>query len=446
MRLHGSVVGFLLVLALLPGSASAHGVQGTLDALAGSGELGPELHTRYTRDWSQARGAVRHLHGSARAELQGVLSSTWSLARRDLLAGRLTPVFLTIERNYEWFWVDRNGPAAYGARRSFDGSPLIFEFYPGSGWQIQPLANFGRLGGLASNRRTDPATLSEYADALLPLAVQRDGFPAFEYYFPWSGGRPGWISGMATATGIQALGRVWQRTGQERYRDLAEAMLGAFFRAPPVGVRLYRGHGRAHYLQYSQAPHLLVGNAFAQSLIALDEFTRSSGSARAGLALERGLRQADAALRRFDTGAWSLYWRRPGGRHGGESDLHYHQLFESFLAKLCPRFPDGPFCGLRERFARYETEPVRIGPLRARRHGRMLRIRAWTSKRGTGRLTILHGTRVVHRSSFGLSRGIHVLERRLPRGRRTYTLRLEATSLNGNVSAKTTVSRPHSVG
>ena len=424
-------------LALLtPATASGRGVQGTLDALAAGAELGPELHTRYTRDWSRARGAVRHLHGFARSELEGVLSNTWSLARRDLLAARVTPAFLTIERNYEWFWVDRNGPAVYGARRTFGGSPLIFEFYPGSGWQIQPLANFGRLGGLASNGHTRTATLVRYADALLPLAVERDGFPAFEYYFPWSGGRPGWISGMATATGIQALGRVWQRTGQQRYHDLAERMLGAFFHRPPDGVRLYRGHGRAHYLQYSQAPHLLVGNAFAQVLIALDDFQRISGSSRAQLALQRGLRQAEIGMRRFDTGAWSLYWRRPGTSRGGESDLHYHQLFESFLAKLCPRFPDGPFCTLRERFARYETEPVDIGSLRTRKQGHTLRIRVWTSKRGSGKLTIAHGRQVIHTSTFPLSRGTHVMERRLPRGRRTYTLRFDATSPNGLDSSR----------
>lgn len=435
MRKPGPIAGVLLGVALLtPTTASGYGVQGTLDALAASGDLGPELHARYTRDWSQARGAVRHLHGPARTELKGVVSNTWSLARHDLLAARLAPVFLTVERNYEWFWSDRNGPAPYGARRSFDGSPLIFEFYPGSGWQLQPLANFGRLGGLAANRRTTQASLARYADALLPLAVERDGFLAFEYYFPWSGGPPGWFSGMATATGIAALGRVWQRTGDQRYRDAAERMLGAFFTAPPWGIRLFRGHGRAHYLQYSQAPHLLVGNAFAQSLIALDEYQRATGSARAQLALARGLAQADASMRRFDTGAWSLYWRRPGTNRGGESDLHYHQLFEGFLAKLCSRFPSGPFCDLGERFARYETEPVHIGPLRAARHGPLVRIRVWTSKRGSGTLTLLHGTRTVDTSTFDLWRGTHAIEWRLPRGRRAWTIRLDATSLNGLAS------------
>ena len=421
----------LLLLLATPAPARAAGVQHTLDALAARGELSQALHKRYTRNWRHVRSAVRHLRGGARSNLEGVVSTAWWLARHRRLAARLTPVFLTIERNYEWFWRERNGPAAYGARRTFGGSPLIFEFYPGSGWQIQPLANFGRLNGLAAARRTKVARLRTYADSLLPLAVRRKRFLAFEYYFPWSGGRPGWISGMATATGVAALARVWQRTSDPRYRDMAERMLGAFFTPPPWGIRLYRGHGRAHYLQYSQAPHLLVGNAFAQSLIGLDDLVRITDSSRARLALERGLRQARGQMKRFDTGAWSLYWRRPGTGRGGESDLRYHQLFEGFLAKLCNRFERGPFCTLHERFARYETEPVKIGRLRARRHGRVLRIRVWTSKRGSARVRLIHAGHTIRSGTLYLDRGAQLVSWRAPRRHRHYILRLDASSLNG---------------
>ena len=420
----------LLVLAL-PAGARARGVQHTLDSLAARGRITPELHRRYKRDWRHARHAMHHLHGAARSNLKGVLSNTWSLARHHMLYERVTPVFLTIERNYEWFELDRNGPAAYGARRTFQGSPVIFEFYPGSGWQIQPLGNFGKLNGLAAAKHTTVARLRKYADALLPLAVRRKRFMAFEYYFPWSGGRPGWISGMATATGIAALGRVWQRTGDQRYRDMAERMLGAFFAPPPWGIRLYRGHGRAHYLQYSQAPHLLVGNAFAQSLIGLDDFEQITGSSHAKLALERGLRQADAHLRSFDTGAWSLYWRRPGTHHGGESDLHYHQLFEGFLAKLCRRFEDGPFCSVHDHFARYEEEPVHIGHIHAHRRGHSLRVRVWTSKRGRATLRLKHAGHTIRRGTVWLSRGSHLVVWRAPHRHRHYDIRLDAVSLNG---------------
>lgn len=426
-----------LLLALLPAAgARAASVARTLDSLTAEGKLSPQLAHRYRSDWSHTRSAVRHLHGAARSNLHGVLSNTWSLARHRLLAASVTPVFLTIERNYQWFWRDRRGPGTYGARRTFGRSPVIFEFYPGSGWQIQPLGNFGKLNGLAAARHTKPGRLRRYADALLPLAVRRKRFLAFEYYFPWTGGRPGWVSGMATATGIAAFARVWQRTGDARYRDMGESMLGAFFARPPWGIRLYRGHGRYHYLQYSQAPHMLVGNAFAQALIGLDDFARITGSSRAKLALERGLRQADGAMSRFDTGAWSLYWRRPGTRRGGESDLHYHQLFEGFLEKLCGRFPSGPFCTLHEHFARYEAEPVALGRLRVRRHGRRLRIRVWTSKRGSATLRLLHAGHAVRARTLVLSRGTHVVSWPLPARHRHYLLRLDATSLNGVRSSR----------
>jgi len=430
------LLALLLALVAAP-EARATSVARTLDELESRGALTPALAQRYRRDLSHARSAVRHLHGAARANLGGVLSNTWSLGRQRLLAASVTPVFLTIERNYQWFWSEKRGPAAYGARRTFGRSPVIFGFYPGSGWQIQPLGNFGKLNGLAAARHTKLARLRRYADALLPLAVRRKRFLAFEYYFPWTGGRPGWISGMATATGAAAFARVWQRTGDVRYRDMGESMLGAFFARPPWGIRLYRGHGRYHYLQYSQAPQMLVGNAFAQALIGLDDFAHITGSSRAKLALERGLRQADSAMKRFDTGAWSLYWRRPGTRSGGESDLHYHQLFEGFLVKLCGRFPSGPFCTLHEHFARYETEPVALGRLRVRRHGRTLRIRVWTSKRGSATLRLLHGRHSVRGGSLFLSRGTHEVSWPLPARHRHYVLRLDATSLNGLRSSRT---------
>ena len=365
MRKQLQIACAVLLLALVePGHAQARDpVQSTLDALAASGRLSADLHRTYSADWLRARRSVRHLHGAARGDMEGVLANTAALARDRLLATRTTPAFLTLERNYEWFWSERRRSAVYGARSTFGDSPIIFEFYPGSGWQIQPLANFGRLSGLAGSKRSHLTTLTAYAEALLPLAVNRDGFLAFEYYFPWSGGRPGWMSGMAAATGVAALGRVWQRTGDIRYRNTAERMLGAFFTAPPWGIRLGQGPGRAHYLQYSQAPRLLVGNAFAQSLIALDDYSRRTGSARASLALQRGLRQAETGLALFDTGAWSLYSRQSGMSRGEESDLHYHQLFEGFLEQLCARFPAGPFCRVHDHFARYETEPVRIAHL-----------------------------------------------------------------------------------
>jgi hypothetical protein len=429
--------------ALFVPAAAAEGrgpsIQSTLDAAAAQGTLTPELHQSYSRDYARARSAVRHLKGSARTNLKGVLDNTTYLAGHKLLGARLTPVFLTLERNYEWFWTDRQGPAAYGARRTFDGTSLIFEFYPGDGWQITALGNFGKLNGLAAAKRTRLSVLNEYAAELLPLAVDRGGFLAFEYYFPWSGGQPPWISGMATATGMAAFARVWQRTGNAQVRDTAQRMLGAFSVAPPTGVLLDEGSGGAHYLQYSQDPKLLVGNAFAQSIIGLDDFATITGDAAAAAARDRALADAAVEMPLYDTGAWSLYWHRSGSRTGGESDLHYHQVFEGFLVKLCARFPSGPFCTLHDNFVRYESEPVKITKLSARKDKKTLRIRFTVSKRGSGTLSLTKGGKTVDSTRLSFTLGDHLVSWTAPRKRGSYELRLDTVSLNGlkSTAAKT---------
>jgi D-glucuronyl C5-epimerase C-terminus len=440
-RCRFTLICVLLGALLLPAAAAAArqpSIQKTLDALAAQGAITPEQHTTYTRDYSRARSAVRHLRGSARSNLQGVLDNLAYLAGRNMLGARVVPVFLTLERNYEWFWTDREGPAAYGARRSFDGTRLIFEFYPGSGWQITELGNFGKLNGLAAAKRTKLSVLTNYGNELLPLAVDRGGFLAFEYYFPWSGGKPGWISGMATATGMAAFARVWQRTGDQRFLDAGRRMLGAFSVAPPTGVLLDEGSGRAHYLQYSQDADLLVGNAFAQSIIGLDDFATITGDPNAAAARDRALAEASVEMPFYDTGAWSLYWHRPGSRVGGESDLHYHQVFEGFLEKLCARFPSGPFCTLHDNFVRYESEPVKITRLAARKQKKTLRVRYTVSKRGSGTLTLSRGGKTVTSSRITfIAGGDHLLSWTAPKKRGTYELSFDTVSLNGVKSSAT---------
>jgi D-glucuronyl C5-epimerase C-terminus len=421
-----------------PAEARGPGVVKTLAELEAGGSLTHEQYRAHRRTLRRARRTARRLDGDDRWNLEGVLANTRSLARRRMLAARLVPAFLTLARNVEWFRSEERGTAAYGARRRFPGSPLIFQFYPGSGWQIQPLGNFGKLNALARRERTRERRLRRFADALLAVAVRRRGSLAFEYLFPWSGGEPGWVSGMTTATGAAALARVWERTGDPRYRDAAESLLGAFFMPPPWGVQRRLGRERDHYLLYSQSPDLLVGNGFAQALIGLGDVESITGSTRARVALERGLRQADRGLPSYDTGAWSLYWRRPGSSAGEESDLHYHRLFAGFLETLCERYPERVFCGVRENFARYESEPVRLGRprLRLRRRRDRLRVAVWTSKRGSGTITLRRGARVVRRASLTLERGRQVVRWDAPRRRRRYTVRIEATSLNGIGSAR----------
>ena len=54
----------------------------------------------------------------------------------------------------------------------------------------------------------------------------------------------------------------------------------------------------------------------------------------------------------------------------------------------------------------------------------------WTSKPGSGTLTLMDGGQVIRHSRIHLSGGSHVLNWAAPPGHRRYTLRLDAVSLN----------------
>lgn len=426
----------LLLVAAAPATAKRPDpVLKTLSSLQARGGQDAANATAWRSLYNQGKIAARHLRGSSQTNMRGVLANLTSLAKRRLLGGRAYPAFLVLQRNVEWFWQDRKGPAAYGTRTTFPGSQIIYEFYPGSGWQLQPLANFGHLNGMLKLRHPKAGSLESYADELLQTAVARHGFLAFEYYFPWSGGAPGWVSGMATATGMQAFSTLAARDGDTRYSDAAHSMLGVFESGPPWGIQLERPQG-LFFLQYSQDPSLLVGNAYAQSILGLDVYARNSGDTTAAGLVSQAVAAARRILPLYDTGAWSLYYRTPKGP-GHESDLSYHELFGSFLDEMCQRW-QAPFCDLGSNFHRYETEPVKLTSLRARvdKRKKQLRVGFTISKRSGITLSVKRGTKRVYTWLAPLERGAHKISWPLPK-RGSYQVVLSAKSLNGITSSTT---------
>jgi hypothetical protein len=390
----------------------------------------------WREDYTTGKRAARTLRGTAQSNMRGVLANLGSLARRHMLGTRAYPAFLILQRNLEWFYDDRRSAPAYGTRTTFPGSELIWQFYPGSGWQLQPLANFGRLNGLLKLRKPAAGRLEKFADDMLATGVERRGFLAFEYYFPWDGGAPGWISGMATATGMQAFANLAKRDGDARYSDAARQMLGAFRAPPPWGVTV-QGDAGPSFLLYSQAPSTLVGNGIAQAVIALDNYRIATGDPDAAALVGSAVAEARRLLPKFDTGAWSLYDRTPT-RPGVESDLSYHQLFQGFLVQLCDKFGD-PFCTEGDNFARYQTEPVAIRSLKLKVQRKRKRVIASfsLSKRGSVRVALERAGATVYSYSAGMTRGRHTLTWRLPK-KGDYDLTVTTTSLNGIASDATT--------
>ena len=189
-----------------------------------------------------------------------------------------------------------------GARVTFEGDPIVFQWYPGQGLQIQPLANFGKANalwracqppteppqpGAEPPPRAGPRSCSALLDRLVALASQRGGFTAWEYFFAFGGGTPPWISGLAQGTAIQALTRGSQLLGDPKYVEFARGALGAFERKPPLGVRApsTSGAGR-HYLIYSFSSGLRVLNGFLQSLVGLYDFADATKDKRARAAVQ----------------------------------------------------------------------------------------------------------------------------------------------------------------
>ena len=365
-----------------PGVRAARGpsVKKALASARKHGSITADDYARYRDDYAKARATLGRLSGTRRGELKAVVGTLETIAgRKQLTASRMPALFLTLRRNAE-YWGDPDKPfptappppadakkrpcagnvGQGGARVTFEGDPIIFQWYSGRGLQIQQLANFGQANGLyqrCKDPTPDPAkpcdrgALKATLDRLAELAANRGGYKTWEYYFPFGGGAPPWTSGLSQGTAIQAFARGFELLGDPRYKQIGHDALGAFEKAPPVGVRV-SADGGSHYLIYSMAPGLRVLNGFLQGVTGLYDFAKLTGDKRAERLFRAGDRAARREIPKFDTGAWSLY--SLGGR---ESDLGYHRLVRDFLGNLCDRTKTAVYCKTEKKFTDYQRQP-----------------------------------------------------------------------------------------
>ena len=353
-------------------------VKSALASARKDGSISDADYARYRDDYSQARATLGRLSGTERTEQKAVIDTLEAIAgRKQLTASRMPSLFLTLSRNTEYWGSNKPLPVAPpppgdakkrpcageagqgGARVTFEGDPVIFQWYRGRGLQIQPLANFGQANGLyqrCKDTTPDPEkpcdrdALKQTLDRLADLASNRGGFKTWEYYFAFGGGAPPWTSGLSQGTAIQAFARGFELLGDERYKQVGRDALGAFEKRPPVGVRV-PSNGGSHYLIYSMSPGLRVLNGFLQATTGLYDFATLTGDARAMRLFKAGDKAARREIPRFDTGAWSLYSQ--GGR---ESDLGYHRLVRDFLDNLCDRTKTPVYCRTATKFTNYQRE------------------------------------------------------------------------------------------
>jgi hypothetical protein len=405
-------------------------VAGELKRLYAAGAIDEATYGERLGAFQDARRTVRRLKGARKVELGAVVATLQDVAARgQLTVSRLAPLWLTLQRNVEW-WT--RGPLlASGRRVGFEGSEIVWQYYPRAGIQIQVLGTFGKVNALWSGRKN--AQLSRAVDELLPLAAERAGGLAWEYYFPYRAGRAPWVSSLAQGTALQALSRAAVRLDRrEEILPVTSRALTIFEQPAPEGVRVPEGPG-AHYAQYSFEPQLRILNGFVQSLVGLFDYSRLAADTRAQALYEQGEQRARAEVPTYDTGAWSLYSR---GSVERESDLGYHTLLRDFLESLCKRTQEAVYCGAEANFTAYLGEPpelaVRTRRLRGGRYGP---IRFKLSKISNVTLTIRRGGETVHSGSAGsLGHGQREFVWRVPRKAGAYTVQLAARDLAGNTS------------
>jgi hypothetical protein len=396
----------------------------------------PEEYAQRRASYDNAKRTAKKLTGARRTELTAVILTLDDIARRGKLTrSRLAPLFLTLDRNVEW-WT--TGPLmTSGQRTGFSGSELVWQYYPGQGLQIQWLGTFGKLNALVKpkSRRSD-AQAGRLVDEILALASERAGGLAWEYEFAFGGGAAPWISSLSQGTGLQALARSAVKLGRQAdILPVAQRGLGVFRTPAPEGVLVpaKSGWDGPHYLQYSFAPGLYIINGFTQSIVGLHDYAQLTGDATAQALYASGERELAREVPQYDTGAWSLY-STGSSRH--ESDVSYHELLRDFLQSMCDRTAAPVYCDTATRFTAYESEPPALALAAPKvRGGKTGTLRVRLSKISAVTVRVSRDGEVVATRALGtVPYGLTRVSWKAPRHTGTYDVAVSARDLNGNTA------------
>lgn len=406
--------------------SASRGVLAVLRRLRRTGAITAADYRHYAAIYRAAVAAAGALSGTAATELGAVLANVGEVAAEgQLTAPRLPAVFLTLDRNRQW-WATGVVPDTY-QRVEFAGDDRIWEYYPGQGIELQVLGTFGKADGLYTAGPSHYAALERLMGEMLALATHRAGGLTWEYYFHFEGGGLPWTSAMSQGTAIEALTRAFEATGDTSYLALAHRALRVFTIAPPVGVAI-RSRPGSRYVQYTFAPEDSIINAFLQALIGLYDYAQVSGDPLAQQLFAAGDAQARVEVPRFDTGAWSLY------QPGIEDSLSYHELVTGFLEQLCERTLARVYCVTARHFRSYlKTPPVLTLLTQRVRARRTASVRFRLSKYSHVGIVLQRGGSVVFETSADFPYGTSAFA--IPALRRgSYTVRLAGTDLAGNFS------------
>ncbi len=403
-----------------------------LRRLRAEGAIYDVQFAEFRSEYRRSKAALRKLTGRRAIELKGVLRNLNQMAARgSFTPTRLVPLFLQLRRNREW-WAGNGALLASGARVAFKGSELIYQYVPGEGLAIHPLANFGKLNALWRSK-ADYDRMVDLLDELLPLAAGRAGGVAWEYYYDFGGGAPPWVSSLSQGTGLQSMARAARKAGTgDLVYPVLQRGLAVFQARTPSGVRVPVGAGN-HYAQYSFSPGLRILNGFVQSLVGLYDFGAITGDVEAQRLFAEGEARALEEVPTYDTGAWSLYDR---GTDSHESNLNYHNVLIDFLSSLCSRTDEPTFCDTLDHFRAYLKEDPEVSVVTTRlRAGKRRAIRFKLSKISSVHVSLSRGGKVVYSATSTMGHGTRRVTVTPPKKAREYVVHIDATDLAGNSTA-----------
>lgn len=403
-------------------------VYSVLGQLRRAGAISPATYSIDAGSYTAALGEEKHLSGTRRAQLTAVTETMHAIAASgQLTASRLPALYAILDANRQW-WA--NGPLlSSGQRVEFTGSQLVWEYYPGQGLQLQVLGTFGKADGLYTAGPAYYPQMVQLLEQMIPLAAQRAGGLAWEYYFSFDGGSPPWTSAMSQATGLEALTRAYEATKSPYWLQVASQAVPIFTRQPPAGVQVATAHG-VRFIQYTFAPRVSIINAFLQTLIGLGDYGQTSGNVTAQQLFAAGNAEAQSEVPHFNTGAWSLY------QPGVEDPLSYHELVTGFLAQLCTSTSAPVYCTTARAFTADLTTPPVLTDLTGsvrRAHAFTLHFRL--SKYSHVGIVISRGSSSVFATSASFGYGVDGFTVPALKSAGTYEVRLTGTDLAGNYAA-----------
>jgi hypothetical protein len=257
------------------------------------------------------------------------------------------------------------GKARYAGPIDPGGIPLL-DYRGDIGRQYNPIAiaqyglakcNAWAAGGTSADRSAWIAAANWLERAMRPNA---HGVRVWMHDFDWPYRqrlKAPWYSGLAQGNGLSMLVRAAQATGHDKYAAAAHrAFESLHLDVADGGVLVTDVNGDVWIEEYLVEPPSHILNGFIWALWGVYDYARWSSSSTAWDVWNRSLATLVNRLAEFDTGWWSLYEARDGGREMLAS-RYYHTLHITQLRVMHRLTGIDTFSAFADRFQGYLDRP-----------------------------------------------------------------------------------------